>query len=498
MKKKSFLALLFVFVLKVNSQQKGIYNNLKGLDTEIESLMKAYKTVGLTVSIAKNHKVIYAKSFGYSDLKNKVKVNANTLFPIGSVTKQFTSALIGIYQGKGKLSVYDKPKKHISYLQFNSNEMNNLITIEDLLAHRSGIGNVDGTHVFFPTKSIKAHIQRVQYLTPNSQVREKFDYSNMGYAILGAIGETITGKKWEKNLSDEIFKPLEMNRSNTNLRDLENARNVSLGYSVNRKGKIVKVLYENQFESIASGAINSTLNDMTNWMLMLLNKGKYKGTQIIPEKFLEESFSEHNIIQGSFSFKKKYNLLNDAYGYGWFTHNYKNLYRVNHEGNVSGFTSSITLYPYKELGIVILTNQGSANLLTKAITDIITNRILNLKRKRWDEYTVNYGIESDVFSERTTLKRNQSYSKYVGKYTNKGYGTLEITESSDNKLQVIFPALKMGLKSEKNDVFNSYRIVETHQNTPSFNFKFIESDKGKILELVINFQQEPVIFKKEQ
>mgnify|MGYP001800465410 CR=1 FL=1 len=403
---------------------------LSSLDSEIENLMKAYQTPGLSIAIIQEGKIIYEKGFGYENLKSKLPVDQNTIFPIGSVTKPFTAALIGILQDQGKISIAERPKEYIPYLEFYNDEMNNLIAIKDLLSHRSGIGVVDGTHVFFPTNSLKTHLKRLKYLAPNSEVRERFDYSNMGYVILGGIVEESNGMPWDESLKRLLFEPLEMKNSSADLRSLKNKENSALGYSVAKDSSVIEVLYEDQFESVASGAINSSISDITNWMLMLLNKGKFKGTQIISQEYLEHSFSEKTIILESFRFKREFDLLNDAYGYGWFTHNYKGLLRVNHEGNVSGFTSSINLYPHKNVGVAILCNQGSANMLHKTIVDLITSKLLGLPSKKWNEYEVLYG--QAILPKVASLNINEDkkpthpIAQYCGNYKNKCYGSLAI------------------------------------------------------------------------
>lgn len=474
-------------------------NRLNQLDSDIKNLMESFHTVGLSIAIVEKDTVIYNQSFGYRDLENKLPVDSNTLFPIGSVTKPFTASLIGIYEGQGKLSVKDRPAQHLHYLKFSSDEMNNLVNIEDLLAHRSGIGVVDASHVFFPKKSVQAHLNRLPHLHPNSAVREKFDYSNMGYAILGAISSAISQKTWSENITEAIFKPLDMSKSNTSLTQLTKSDNYALGYGVVNQKKVVKVLYEDQYESAASGAINSTITDMSKWMLMLLHGGVYKHKQIVPRAYLERSFSEHNILNTSFSFDKKYTLLNDCYGYGWFNHTYKGLYRVNHGGNVSGFTASINMYPYENIGIVILTNQSSANLLHNTIVDIVTNRLLYLEQKKWTDYEVHYGevltYNESITPINQTKKPSHALSDFSGKYLNKGHGTLEIITVNDG-LKVIFPVFEMGLEHQHYNVFMNKRINEIHQNVPSFYFNFMEDNKGNISKLSINFQTTPVIFEK--
>lgn len=491
-----FWSFLFLFCFSAFGQEED--SRLKGLEIDIDSLMNKCQTVGVSISVVENGKILYSKGFGYRNLAEKLPVTPNTIFPIGSVTKSITSSLIGVYVGQSKLETKDKPSKYIPYLRFSTDEMNNLITVEDLLTHRSGIGNTDATHVFFPTDDIREHIGRLSHIKPSSQVRERFDYSNMGYAILGEITAQISGKTWRENIEEEIFNPLEMHHSNCTLEELQSSNNFSLGYSLYNQ-KPVKVEYEDQHESYASGAINSTTNDLTKWVMMLLDGGLYKDKQIIPKAYLENSFSEHNIIRGSFGYERKYNLLADTYGYGWFVHQYKNMYRVNHEGNVSGFTSSINLYPYKKIGIIILTNQGSSNLLTKSINDIIINRLLGKERKPWQDYEIRIGESIVPQTNFPALKADKlpshPLSEYNGKYFSKSYGELEVFQEGRN-LMIQFPAFKMYLEHFGYNTFIN-KVVDTHhQNTPSFYINFYPNNEGRINRLTIEFSEEPEIFVK--
>ena len=488
--------LWIIFVDSMTAQQ--IDPRLEGLEIEINNLMEKHNTVGLSVVIIENDSSIFSKGFGYRDLEQKLPVTPNTCFPIASVSKAITATLIGIYEGQEKLRIADKPRQHIPYLELATAEMNSLVTIEDLLSHRSGIGVVDATHVFFPTDNIKKHLSRLKHLTPNGAVREGFLYSNMGYAILGEITAQLTGKTWAENIQTEVFQTLGMSRSSCTLSELQKSNNFSLGYGVFNH-EIFRVAYENHHESAAAGAINSTAVDLAKWVRMLLNKGINNGKQIVPQNYLERSFSEQNIIRGSFSFDKKYDLLGDAYGYGWFVHQYKNLYRVNHGGNSSGFTSSVTLYPYKNLGIVILCNQESANSLTRAIEDVILNRLLEKEGKKWDQYEIQIGEIRRPIKEtpgiKTDNKPTHSLEAFCGKYFAQAYGTAEVL-LEDGNLMVQLPAFKMAFEHYENNVFINRMIENHHQNAPSFYFSFHPNDKGKISEMHIQFSQEPAIFSK--
>ena len=488
---------ILLLFLSIQCIGQNLDKRLDGLATEIDSLMEVYKTIGLSIAIVENNKIIYTNGFGYRNLNKKLPVTPNTLFEIGSITKQFTSSLIGIYQEQGKLSIYDKPSKHLKNLRFYSDEMNNIINIEDLLAHRSGIGGVDATHVFFPTNSINKHLERLPFLKPNSKVRERFDYSNMGYAILGAIGESITKRKWSENIKHDILTPMQMGQTNTSLKELTSSADFSYGYSIQSE-KGVKVLYEDQNESMASGAMNSSASDMAKWAMMLLNKGKYKNKQIIPQDYLESSFSQNQILNQSFSFDKKDDETFNSYGYGWFVNNYKGIYRVNHSGGVSGFTSNIELYPHEKLGIVVLSNQTSSSISFN-VTNIIANRMLGLERKKWNEYEIRnsqariYGETINAINKDKTP--NLPLSKFCGEYINKGYGTINISLENNN-LIVTLPAFTVALEHHEYNAFYTVKSTELHQNTPPFYYNFQLNSNGNIVSLTIGYQTEPVEFTK--
>jgi CubicO group peptidase (beta-lactamase class C family) len=494
MNKKNLFFLLLITFFQVSSQTKD--KRLTGLETEIDSLMKAYRLVGLSVAIVENDQVIYSKGFGYRDLENKLPVTPNTLFSIGSVTKQFTSSLIGIYEGQGKLSLEDKPSKHIIGLKFYNEEMNNSITIEELLTHQSGIGVVDGADVYFPKGSLQKHFQRLPYLVPNGR-RNRFHYSNMGYSILGGVGESVTKKTWAENIQNDIFIPLNMSRSNTSLKEFLNTNEISYGYSVSNDTAI-RVLPQDQQEASPAGALNSSANDMSNWLRMLLNKGKFHKKQVIPQSYLERAFSTQLIISPGFLFEDTRDLRINTYGYGWFVGNYQNNYRVSHGGNVSGFSALVDFYPTRKFGIVILSNQNNSGIIYN-ISELITNRLLEIKGRKWNDFEVNifpakvFGTTVNPINQKQ--KPSHSLSAYCGKYENKGYGIIEVILKNGNLL-AIFPVFQTVLEHHENDTFYVKQIQRTHENNPSFDYTFLMNDSGEVSGMSINMQSPVVRFVK--
>lgn len=466
---------------------------LAGIQSDLEELRQIYGTPGFVVVIVKDGEVIYAGGFGYRDVALELPVTPETIFPTGSVTKQFTSVLIGIQQGEGAVSLTDRPSQYLDGLRFNNEQMDRLITIGDLLSHRSGIGNVDATHVFFPIDDRTEHLGRLRYLTPNSDVRARFDYSNMGYAVVAAVGEELTGQSWERQMEEQIFEPLGMVRSNTSVAQLLNDENVATGYGM-IDGNPMPVLYENQHEAGPSGALNSTGLDLSRWMIMLLDEGRYEGTQIVPADFLASAFSAQTWINPTYNPRSK-SLNLDAYGFGWFVSEYEGFYRVNHGGNTSGFSARIDLLPSEGLGVAILTNQQSTEFARYA-TDIIFRHKLGLPLREVDEYPVQV-TDATAISRIDALGNGaptpHDLERYVGQYTHPGYGRFEVT-LRDGVLYLAFPAFSFALERQQDDVFVTRPFYEIHQNSPSFPIEFIAGPQDEISGAAMPLQAEPILF----
>ena len=494
MRKSAILLFLLLIANPTFGQEND--NRLDGIDQEIETLLTSYKAIGLSVAIVKNDKVIYSKGFGYRNLKEELPVNENTVFPIGSATKAFTSSLLGVLESQSNISLKEKPSFYIPKLQFYNDKMDDLIKIEDLLSHKSGLGSIDGTLILFPENDKLKTIERLKYLKPNGIVNDSWIYSNMGYTIAGTIVEQVTNESWDNNVKANIFNPLNMNNSFTTLKEMESTNNFSFGYGM-LNGKTEKVLFEDYYSYSPAGAIKSTSNDMGNWLLAWLNKGKFNEQQVLPENYIKNAISIHNIMPQDGADSSVY-LFGD--GFGWRVQSFKGHYKVNHGGNTSGFSSQVVMYPNDKLGIVVLTNQQNS-ILPYIIADVITNRMLDLPKTELDKYpiVVNdiYKIDNEVRGLNKDKKPTHNLSEFCGKYSNNGYGTFEITQEN-NSLFVVFPTFKFRLEHLYYDIFVMKQINEIPQvMNPEFALNFSTDNNGNISSTRINLQSEPVEFLKQ-
>ncbi|ASK29977.1 hypothetical protein CEY12_07585 [Chryseobacterium sp. T16E-39] len=487
-------------VLSINGllYSQKIQPNLKGLDEEIQNIMADYKAVGLSVVIVKDDQIAYSKGFGWRDFDKKLPVTSNTVFPIGSITKSFTSALIGSLQDENKVSVTAKPSMYIPFLQFYNDRMNSMITIADLLSHKSGIGRADGSYILFPAKSRIDLMKRLPFLKPGGEVKDSWIYSNMGYIVLGTIAEQVSGERWSDLISNRIFKPLQMNHSSTSIDEMLKSEDYALPYGV-YKGNIEKILYQKPNNDQPGAAVNSTANDMGNWIRMWLNNGVFQQQKVLSENYVKEATSIKAVFNGRPPATADQSSYIFGYGYGWNANMYRGHYKVHHGGAVSGFSSNAVLYPLDKIGVVVLTNQQNSDL-PYTITSMISNRMLGLDGQKSYAYTKEI---YDIKKPEKTMKPIDQGKKpsldlvqYTGKYVDNGYGTFEVVKEGD-QLFAVFPAFKFRLEHMQYNAFIC-KLIENipQQMNPEFELNFSIDNEGKVSDVVIDLQRDGVHFKK--
>ena len=467
---------------------------LKGIDDEIIQLMKKYNTVGLSVAVVKDGKTLYTKGFGYRDLKQKLPVTENTLFHIASMTKAFTGSLLGILESKNQLSLKDKPAMYVPNLQFYNDKMNNLITIEDLLSHRSGFGTQGVSLELFPDNSKLKTVQRLRYLKPEAEVKNSWDYSNMGYTLAGTIVEQVTDKSWDINIESQIFKPLKMSNSCTTIEKMRQSNNYALGYGM-YKGKSEIVPYQNYYAFGPAGVIKSSVKDLSNWMNVWLNKGMFDGTQILPKNYIYEASRPQNIKYEE-EYTKDSFLFSE--GFGWRIRSWNGHYRLRHGGNTNGFSSVTEIFPFENIGIVVLCNQSNS-IIPYIISDMISRKLLHLSAEE------SYPVEvSDIYKPGEDMPFNKNMMptfplhKFEGVYKADGFGTIRVIEK-EGRLLAIFPTYTFKLEHLNFNNFYLKGMKDFKESfSPEFTVKFDINKKEDIAILKLYAQKEPIEFNRDE
>ena len=465
---KQLLALsaiaICLLTLGITRLQGQSSNQWAEMELKLKVLLKETKTPGFSVAVVKEDQIVYQKGFGFSDYENKVPVNKNTLFPIGSITKSFTSAALGQLREETGLSFDDSPRKYIPELKFYNDEMNNGIIIKDLMSHRTGLPRHDMGWFLYPEDNREHLLRKIAHHKPFTRVRQSWYYNNYMFMLQGIIVERIKGVSWETYIQNNILNPLQMHGSSANFDEILKKSNASYGYEIDDNGQIQKMDYWFNQSIAPAGSILSSTNDMTSWLITWLNDGTYEGKQILPKSYLEEAISSQAIVSGGLPEPDFPDSSFLTYGYGWFLSSYKGHYRAEHGGNVNGFTSSMAVFPTDKIGIIILSNQQTSMLPTYA-RNIISDHVLDVEKTDWvqhyQEFRENASqakVSSDkVKTEGTKVNApSHNLADYTGRYENPAYGSFEVQLRSDS-LFMVFPKREFYLQHKHYETFDAMK-----------------------------------------
>lgn len=439
--RKAIFMIVLLATISVAAQKKYEDKRFNGLDTAFARVLRTWHAAGFAVAIVEKNKVIYADGFGFRDYENKTPVTPNTLFAIGSCTKAFTASLIGMLRKDGKLD-YDKPvRTYLPELKFYNDEMNDKVTLRDMMSHRTGLPRHDVSWYLFMTQSRDSLIQRIRYMEPSAGLREKWQYNNFMFMAQGVLVEKLTGKSWEENITEKIFEPLGMTSSVMTIEDLIKSKEPATAYTTKNDSIIKKIKYFHIDAMGPAGSINSSVNDMTKWLITWINGGKYNGKEIIPTDHQSEAISSQMIIGGGLPTKETPDLYFANYGFGWFLSSYRGHYRVEHGGNIDGFSASTCFFPTDSVGIVVLCNQDASSV-PSIVRNLVADKMLKLKYYDWNTYLKGLtdkgkkeneqARKSEIATAKPMAGATHVLKDYEGIYQNNGYGSLDVQVIHDS------------------------------------------------------------------
>ncbi|MBC7868269.1 MAG: serine hydrolase [Gloeobacteraceae cyanobacterium ES-bin-316] len=460
---KNILGIFSLFFSLTTVAQKASKktDRFAGLDTAFARILKDWKAAGFAVAVVEKNKVVYAKGFGFKDWEAKLPVTENTQFAIGSCTKAFTASLIGLLAKDGKVDV-DKPvKNYLPALNFFNNEMNNNVTLRDMMSHRTGVSRYDYSWYFFPSRSRDSLMQRIQYMEPSEPLRKKWQYNNFMYLLQGVVVEKLSGKSWEDNIREKIFTTLGMTNSTVTLAEWMKASDLAVGYDV-RKDRIHKAEYYDISGMAPAGSINSSVLDMAKWVSMWIQSGKHKDKEILPAAFVAEAISSQMVVTGALPSVERPDMFMSNYGLGWMLTSYRGHYRVEHGGNINGFSASTSFFPSDSIGIIVLCNQDGSSVPTM-VRNLLSDRMLGLPYRDWHTLAFSAdtsgknkaaaAMKSVVSDRKYGTKPSHLLKDYEGIYSSAGKESFEISLQNDSLFMTV-PNEKLYLRHYHFDIFN--------------------------------------------
>ena len=433
------LLLLLAFVT-TQGQAPTFKKELLKVDQYIQQLMTEWEIAGSAVSIVYKDKVIFSKGYGYRDVASKLPVTTKTMFGIASNTKLFTSMAAAMLHEEKKLDL-DKPvRTYMPELHFATGELDEKLTLRDMLSHRSGVPRWDGVWEG-SGHTLQEILDRFQYMKPTMGFREGYLYNNNMYAAAGAVTAKVNGTTWEQLIQTKLFDPLVMKQSTFSFEDATKKGEFSKDYLVGRIDKKLKE-YEPDTDCgcwAPAAAIVSNVEELSNWMMAQINGGKFKGKQVIPSKAIIETIKPNNITSKELVYDEVFYGL---YGMGRSSTDYKGHVMVSHGGVISGYRSTIAMLPKDSIAIIVLTNTVQGSPMANAAVYGIIDRLLQLGESPWTPKIKKEIAKRDTKSWREIdslkalkvkdTKPSHALADYAGTYEHKAYGKMIITTDGDH------------------------------------------------------------------
>lgn len=319
--------------------------------------LKEKRIPGAAVVIVKDGKVVFEKGFGVKEAGSDEKVDEDTIFRLGSVSKGFASVLTGIFVESGVVE-WEKPVSYyLEEFRLNDPEQTERVLIKHLLSHTSGLPRHAYTNLVEDGLSLDRIIPRLEDVPLISREGEQIAYQNAAYSAIEKVLEVKAGTDFVTLLNNAIFDPLQMVHSSASYESIRSAENKALPhvYHSRRKGRVPIRISRKYYNAVSSGGINASASDMGQWLLLLT--GNYP--DVISPSTLNEIYEPLATINNR-RFSRYWEGVNRShYAMGWRVLDNRGQKIVYHGGYVNGYRTEIAFAPEEGLGICVLINSNS-------------------------------------------------------------------------------------------------------------------------------------------
>ena len=482
----SLCFLLLLSGLQVWAQDKG-----ETLDAMIQGGMKDWEIPGLVTTVVRDGEVVFSKAYGLRNIETKQTVDRATLFNMGSTTKAVVCIALGILVDRGKLKWEDKVYRHLPEFRLSDPYIREEARVQDLLTHNLGISQADQIW-FADSTSTEVALERFARSEKVYPIRGGFQYNNLMYAVAGEVIRSVSGKHWTQFVTEEIFTPLEMDRSFARVSEIFGKGNYATPYYPDLDNSIHAVPYNQSDQIGAAGMIWTCLEDMEHYLQMLTGGGVYKGRQILNPGTFNYLFKPHAFVPESDFYPTQQLTAPNwrTYGLGWFQQDYRGHKLDFHTGSITGLIAIAGVMHHAKTAVYVMANLDHAELRHAILYKAMDLWVYEDDSKSWNSDIQNlYGwgriqasekerqlVEKRLMDTRTSLP----LSEYSGTYQNPMMGTLIVSDGTEGLELDLNGYVRFSAEHWHYDTFrtspeNRYRIKVYAQ--------FRMNTEGKIQEL---------------
>ena len=322
------------------------------LDELVNELMKRTGVPGMAVAVVRGDQKVYAKGFGTRQVGTQSPVDADTVFQLASVSKSLGGTLVAQQVGLGRVQWDTRLRSKLPWFALSDARASDEVTIADMYSHRSGLPLHAGDRLEDMGYDRRQVLERLRH-QPLDPFRDKYWYTNFGLTAGAEAMCVAVGVDWATLSETALYQPLGMTRTSSRFADFMARPNRAVGH-VKQDGQWVQSpLVRDPDAQSAAGGASSSVNDMANWLAMMLGKGVYAGRRVIDAEALEATISPQMLASPAHDGRPA-----SYYGFGFnvgSTANGRHAY--NHSGAfASGAGTHFKVVPSTGIAFVALTN----------------------------------------------------------------------------------------------------------------------------------------------
>lgn len=462
--RRAALASVFATAFAMSARARETGSVAAAVDQFAQEVMAAFPDQpGLGVAVVENGEITLTKGYGVKRLGAPARCDENTIFGIASNTKAMTAAALAMLVEEGKVA-WDAPvTKYLPDFAMKDPVVTQLMTVRDLLVHRSGLTLGAGDLMIWPapTHSRADIVAGLKYLPIGGQFRGGYAYDNVLYVAAGEVIAAVTGKPWEDVIQTRILTPLGMNDSVPLPSMVDKSRRAEphgrLGPPVRGLGPQTVLPFDGSFDAAgAAGGVNTTAKDIAKWMRAQLALGALPGGGRLWSEASAREMWKPQTITASSEGPTADNPIRpsiQAYALGWFVQDHRGERLLSHTGGLAGFISYTGLMPGRKSGIMIMTNAEETPVL-RSLRYGGPDRLQGRSDYDWIASSKKAQAERDAQTLRDAAsattpkgggaKPSLPLKAYAGVYRDPWYGTVTVSQDKGGKsLKVSFDKTPM-------------------------------------------------------
>jgi CubicO group peptidase (beta-lactamase class C family) len=408
----------------------------RAVDTLVEGALEHWHVPGVAVAIVRGDDVIYLKGHRRRSIATEEKVTPDTLFPIASCTKSFTTTAMALLVDEGKMSWDDRPRKYVPYFRLSDPLADSEVTLRDLITHRTGLRGHDMLWYRSPWTQ-EDIIRRVGRLPLDKPFRTTFQYQSTMFTAAGFAVASASGMSWADFVRKRLLEPLDMKNVYFTTKEIADIADKASPHRLDGEGKAKLTEPYPMDVPEPAGSIQASAAELSKWLRFHLNNKIVHGKPLVSARNLEAMHTPQIVIPmdavDRLMFPGTHQM---SYGMGWVIQDHFGHRLLQHAGLIDGFRCHFTLVPKERIGIVLLCNLHQTRM-NIALSNALLDVLLGLPPRDWNAIVSEAERKDQAQSEKKESEdqkrrhRNTHPSRELGGYTgtfeHPAYGTVRIT-----------------------------------------------------------------------